>query len=111
MSSNRKKPNNKGGRKNRQRGGRGNSNSNRNDQRNSNRNKSQRSENAPITYKRMRKEQKEVTIRIPSSANEKEKKYVPLYDGTLNKESNLLMVNEFSVLIKSYPAHDQPNQN
>ena len=52
----------------------------------------------------MRKEQNEVTIRVPSSATEKEKKYVLLYDGTLNKEFYLITVYEFSVLIESYPV-------
>ena len=107
MSSNRNS-NNRGSRGNCQRGGRVNSNSNENDHRNSNRNNSQRSEDAPITYERMRIEHKEVTIRVPSSATEKEKKYVPLYDGTLNKESYLIMVNEFSVLIESYPLMRDP---
>ena len=49
-----------------------------------------------------------MTIRVPSSATEKEKKYVPLYDGMLNKESYLMMVNELSVLIGSYPLMTDP---
>ena len=68
----------------------------------------QRSEDAPITYEIMRKEPKEVMIHVPSSATEKEKKYVPLYNCTLNKESHLIMVNEFSVLIESYPLMRNP---
>ena len=31
------------------------------------------------------------------------KKYVPIYAGTLNKESFLVTVEKFSVLIESYP--------
>jgi len=58
----------------------------------------------------MCKEQKEVTICVPSNATEKEKKYVPLYDGMLNKESYPIMVNEFSVLVKSYPLMSDPRR-
>jgi len=63
-----------------------------------------------MTYERLRKEKKEVTIRIPSSATEKEKKYMPLYDGTLNKESYLLMINGLSVLIESYTLMNNPTR-
>ena len=99
MSNNNNNSNNRDGRGNCHRGGRRNS---RNDKQNYNpRSNSNRSEGAPILYERMRKKLKEVTIRVPSSVTEKEKKYVPLYDGTLNKESYLITVNEFSVLINS----------
>jgi len=64
---------------------------NHNDQQHSNQNP-QRFKDATITHEIL-KEQKEVTIRVSSSATDKEKKYIPLYDGTLNKESYLLMIN------------------
>jgi len=109
MSNRYNSNNNRDSRRNRQGWGRGNqnSNSNRNDQRNSNRNP-QRFEDAPITYKRLRTEQKEVTIRVPSNTTEKENRYVPLYNGTINKESYLLMMNEFFVLIKSHHPMTDP---
>ena len=59
-----------------------------------------RDDSAAMSYSRSNKTQKEISIRVPVTENKVEKQYIPMYNGTCDKESFLSTVNKFSILIE-----------